>query len=295
MSKGNPGLRAERSPFFWLAFAAVGLVWGSTWIASDTLAEYDPPLRAAAFRFLLAALLCLCKWRKLPRGRALAVTLVLSVTMVALPLILLRWVQPQLPSATVAVLFAAMPLLLAFPRPRAAMQASIVALAAVAFSLDVSFSFAQAAPAAVVLIAVASIAASSLAIRRQLSNQNPVAVTAVLLGAAGLLLLCVSTVIERGQTVQWNRDGIWSLVYLGAVAGAGAYATYIWLLQRMEAYQAVTVQWIQPLVAVMESAWLLRLRPSFALIAGAVVTLGCLLVVVRARPEDDDSVSLLGN
>jgi drug/metabolite transporter (DMT)-like permease len=63
----------------------------------------------------------------------------------------------------------------------------------------------------------------------------------------------------------------------------------------MEAYQAVTVQWIQPLVAVMESAWLLRLRPSFALIAGAVVTLGCLLVVVRARPEDDDSVSLLGN
>jgi drug/metabolite transporter (DMT)-like permease len=252
-------------------------------------------LRTAAFRFLLAALLCLWTWRKFPRGRALAVTLVLSVTMVALPLVLLRWVQPQLPSATVAVLFAAMPLLLSFPGPRAAMQASIVALVAMAFTLEVSFSLAQAGAAAVVLFAVASIAASSLAVRRELSNENPVAVTAVLLGAAGLLLLLASLAMERGQTVQWNRESMGALIYLGGVAGAGAYATYVWLLQRVEAYQATTVQWIQPLVAVMEGAWLLGLRPSLLMIAGAVVTLGCLLVVVRARSEDDDSVSLLGN
>lgn len=299
MRSGNKGLRAKRSPFSLLAFAGLGLVWGSTWIASDTLAEYAPPLRAAAFRFLLAALLCLpvvvWKRQKLPRGRALAVLLVLPVPMVVIPAILLRWVQPQLPSATVAVLFSAMPLLLTSAAPRAAMQASVVAVGAIAFTLSASFSLTQAGAAAVVLAVVASIAASSLEIRRELRSESPVAVTVLLLGEAAVLLFLASMVAERGQSMQWNREAILSLLFLVAVAGAGAWATYVWLLQRMEAYQAATVQWMQPLVALLESALFLHLRPSFSMIAGSVVTLVCLLVVMRTASEDDDPVSLLGN
>ena len=62
-----------------MAFAALGIVWGTTWVASDTLAEYVPPLHGAAARFLLAALLwipvILWKRLKLPRGRALGFVL----------------------------------------------------------------------------------------------------------------------------------------------------------------------------------------------------------------------------
>ena len=61
----------------WLAFAALGLVWGTTWVASDNLAEQVPPLLAAAVRYLLAALfllpVILLKRLKLPRGRSLVV------------------------------------------------------------------------------------------------------------------------------------------------------------------------------------------------------------------------------
>ena len=81
--------RTDRRPKHWVAFAALGMVWGTTWMAADTLTEYVPPLRGAAARFLLAALLwipvILWKRLKLPRGRALGFVLLLSVTMIAVP------------------------------------------------------------------------------------------------------------------------------------------------------------------------------------------------------------------
>jgi drug/metabolite transporter (DMT)-like permease len=294
--KREQGLRGKRSPFLLLA---LGLVWGSSWLATTTLAEFLPPLRVSALRFLLGAALCLpfifSKQHRLPRGRPLAAALILSLTLVALPVALLVWLQPQLPSATVVVLFAAMPLILSFSAPWAAMRASIIAVGVLAFSLGLSFYPGQAAPAAVVLVAVAAIAESSLAVRSELRSESPVAVTALLLGPAGVMLGIASMVLERGPVMQWNGALILSLIFLGAVAGTGGYVTYVWLLQGMEAYQVATLQWIEPFVAVIESAWAVHIAPSFRVIAGLIVTSICLLLVLRARPEDDNPVSLLGD
>jgi drug/metabolite transporter (DMT)-like permease len=297
----KPFMNRRNSFQQWLAFGALGVAWGTTWVAADTLAEYVPPLHGAAARFLLAALLCtpviLGKRLKPARGRALGFVLLLSCTMIVLPFLLLLWAQPRVPSATVAVLYAGMPLLVVLLTPsvpRRAMQASIVGLGAMAITLGASFSTTQAAGAAVALLAVASIGVSSLIARRELLSVNPIVATALLSGAAALLLFLAGMVLERGQTAQWNRSAVGSVVFLSAVAGAPAYATYFWLLQRLEAYQAVTVQWVEPLVAMIESAILLRLGLSFNMIAGSLVTLVSLVVVLRARAEDDDTVSLLG-
>jgi drug/metabolite transporter (DMT)-like permease len=291
----------------WLVFAALGLVWGSTWMAADTLAEYVPPLRAAGERFLLAALLSIPmilwkRWR-LPRGRALGFVLVLPVTLIVLPTLLLLWAQPRLPSVTVAVSFSAMPLMVVLLTPvlagrdvpRIAMQASVAGMGAIVVALGATFSLAQAGPAAVALLAVASIGASSIVARRELSSLHPIMATALVLGVAALLLFLASLWLERGQAVEWNRGALGAVAFLAAVAGAPAYAAYFWLLQRLEAYQVGTLQWIQPLVAILESALVLRIGLSFRLVAGSLVALFCLLLVVRARAEDDDAVSLLGN
>jgi drug/metabolite transporter (DMT)-like permease len=291
----------------WLAFAALGVVWGSTWVAADTLTENVPPLLASAARFLLAALLCIpvIRWKRfnLPRGRALGFVLLLSLTMIVLPLLLLFWATQHVPSATVAVLFAAMPLLVVFLTPafegrvvpRSAMYATIVGIGTIVLAVGASFSAAQVWGAAVVLLAVTSSGASSLIARRELRDVHPVVVTALLLGAAAPLLLIAGMVLERGQPVQWNGSAIGSVVFLALVAGAAGYATYFWLLQQLEAYQAATLQWVQPLVALTESAFFLRRGWSFSMIAGSLLTLVALWMVMVARPEDDDTVSLLGN
>jgi drug/metabolite transporter (DMT)-like permease len=291
----------------WLALASLGIVWGTTWVAADSLAEYVPPLRGAATRFLLAALLwipvILWKRLKLPRGRALGCVLLLSVTMIALPSVLLLWAQQHVSSATVMVLFAAMPLLVALltpafdsrPLPRIAMQSAIVGLGGVVLAVGASFSAAQAGGAAVALLAVASTGASALLARRELRSVSPLVVASLLLGAAALLLFVASVVLEHGQQVEWNRSAIGSVIFLAFVAGAPAYAVYFWLLQQLGAYKVVTVQWIQTLISISEAAFFLRLGLSFSMIAGSLVTLASLLLVIRAQPEDDDTVSLFVN
>jgi putative membrane protein PagO len=307
-SRTKRGCVASATPLFvrhapWLAFAALSLVWGTTWIASDTLTEYVPPLGASAARFLLAAILCLpvilAKRFPLPRGRALGFILQLSATMVAVPLVLLLWAKQYASSATVTVLFAAMPLLVALLTPvavpRRALQASMVGLGAMTLVVNATGSLAQAGGAAVALIAVALLGASSLTARRELGSVHPVMVVALLAGAAALLLFLASLVVERGQPAQWNQSAIGSLIFLSAVGGAPAYATYFWLLQQREAYQVATLQWIEPMVAIVETALFLRLSLSLSVIAASLVTLVCLLLVMQARAEDDKNVSLLGN
>jgi drug/metabolite transporter (DMT)-like permease len=286
----------------WLAFAALSVVWGSTWIASGSLTESVPPLRGSAFRFLLAALLCLpiILWKRsrLPRGRALGFTLLLSATMVALPFLLLIWAKQHVSSATITVLFAAMPLVVALLTPgrvpQRALQSTIVAAGAIALLVGASVSWSQAGGIALALTAVISIGASSLMARRELGSVPPVVVTALLMTAAGLILFLADLVLERGESAQWNQQAIASVVCLGAVAGAPAYAAYFWLLQQREAYQVATLEWTEPLIAISETAFFLRQGFSFSMIAGALVTLVCLLLVMQARAEDDDNVSLLG-
>ena len=242
----------------WLAFAALSIVWGTTWIASGTLTEYVPPLRGSAARFLLAAMLCLPvivgKRLPLPRGRALSSILKLSATMIVVPLLLLLWAKEHVSSATVTVLFAAMPLLVALVTPVAvplrALQATIVAVGAMAFLVGASPSLAQLGGAAVALIAVAFIGASSLMARRELGSVHPVMVVALLAGSAAALLFLASLVLERGQPAQWNQSAVGALIFLSAVAGAPAYATYFWLLQQREAYQVATLEWMEPMVAI---------------------------------------------
>jgi drug/metabolite transporter (DMT)-like permease len=290
-----------------VAFAALGIVWGTTWVAADTLAESVPPLRGAAERFLLAALcwipVILWKGLKWPRGRALGFVLLLSFTLITVPTLLLLWAQSRLPLATVAVSFSAMPLIVILLTPiltgrdvpRVAMQASIVGLGGMVVALSATFSAWQATGAATVLLAVASIAASSILARREFSGLSPIVVTALVLGVASLLLFLASLLLEGGQAVQWNRGALGAIAFLALVGGALAYATYFWLLQRLEPYQLGTLQWIEPLVAIVESALFLRLGLSFAMLAGSMITLVCLVFVMRARAEDDNTVSLVGN
>jgi drug/metabolite transporter (DMT)-like permease len=287
----------------WYVFAALAVVWGSTWFANGALSDYVPPLHAAAGRFSLASLVWLpvILWQriKLPPARALGFVLLLSLTMIVLPLLLLLWAQPRLSSATVAALFAAMPLLVVLLEtktvPRAAMPASIVGLGAIALLTGASLSLGQAGGAAVVLLAVTSIGASSLLARRELSGVSPVMTAALLLGTAAVLFFLAALLLERGQAVQWTRQALAALFFLAVVGGAAAYAAYFWLLQRLEAYQAVTVQWVEPLVAIFESALIVRLGLPFRMVAGSLIALVCLVLVLRARVEDDDNVSLLGN
>jgi drug/metabolite transporter (DMT)-like permease len=218
--------------------------------------------------------------------------------MIVLPYLLVLWAEQHVSSVIVTVLFAATPLfvvLLPIDRPpHGALLTTVAGLGGLVFALGPSFSLYQAGGAVIALLAVVSTATSAVLARRELRAVNPLVTTALLSGTAAMLLFVASMAFERGQPSQWSHHAIGAILFLALIAGAPAYATYFWLLQQLEAYKVTTVQWIEPLVAIVETAFFLRVSLSFAMIAGSLVTLTSLSLVMRARADDDKNVSLLG-
>src|SRR5258707_650406 len=105
-----------------LGYLSLCFIWGSTWLAMRVAVREIPPLKAAAVPFLIAAVLLLlsllfrkAKWpqdrRQWKPGKEL------SPTVIAAPYRLLLWAEQYVSSSIGALLFSAMPLLVALMTP----------------------------------------------------------------------------------------------------------------------------------------------------------------------------------
>jgi drug/metabolite transporter (DMT)-like permease len=289
-----------------LVFAALCVIWGSTWLAASASADQLPPMWTAALRFLLGAtfLLPILLVRKLnfPRGRQLGASLILSGTMIAFPFALIVWSQGRLSPGITAVLFAFTPLIAGFfgdfialtRLPQGALYALIFGIAGVAllFSSAISVSPDQSAAIAVTFLAVASAAVSSVYAKRELAPVHPVVSTVTQLSFAAFLLALLSVILERGQPWTWTQTNLTTLILLSIAASSVAYPLYFWLLKETEPWQIGTIQWFEPLVAIAEGALLFRQPISWRMVGGAALLLFCSARVFIARSRDDDAVTL---
>src|ERR1051326_2594960 len=105
-----------------LGYAALCLIWGSTWLAIRLVVRDVPPLEAAAILFFSGAILLLgiavAQKRNQPSSREeWRAVFVLSLSIMAVPYGLLFWAEQYVTSSMTAVLFSAMPLLVALFTP----------------------------------------------------------------------------------------------------------------------------------------------------------------------------------
>jgi len=289
-----------------IAFAVLCLVWGSTWLAIRILVEQVSPIRAAALRFAIAVCvlvpLIAARRLKMPRGRALLANLILSVTMIAVPIGLIFWAETRVPSGMTAVLFSAVPLVAGLyansansrRMPHSAMLALLAGIGGMLLLLSsaLSASLDQAVGAMVVIAAVVTTGISSVYAKKELAAVHPLVSTMLQLCVAGVLLAGMSAVLERGRPSHWNGDAIGALLFLSLGATVFAFPLYFWLLKEMEAYQIGTIQWFEPLVAVVEGAILLDEPLSWRMIVGGTIVLASVVYVMRASEEDDATVTL---
>ncbi len=288
----------------WVAFVSLCVIWGTSWIAAGTIAGQIPPFYAAGARSLLCVIflvpVILFKRIERPCGRALRAILILSITMIVLPVALLVWAGRHLSPASSAILFAAAPLFTASlmpsfegrQAPPRAMAAMLLGMSGIAAAMDGGFSLAQTGGAAAVLLAVVSVAASAIYAKQELGKTNPMMSTALLFASATAFFALASLGMERGQSVEWNPYTIASLFFLGGLAGAVGFSLYLWLLREQEAYRVVTVQWCEPLVGMLEGVLLWHEPISPVRFAGAAVALGSLMVVMSKRFSGDDPIKL---
>ena len=285
-----------------LAYGLICLIWGSTWGAIRLLVRDVPPLRAAAIRFFLAAIILLAI--ALIRVRTLRLTfrewlalVILGITMMGLPYGLLFWAEYRISSSMTAVLFSTCPLFVSLftplltrtSVPRRAVFAMLLGLGGMAtlFYTELSVSRYLLLGGGAVIGAVISSSWASVFAKREIGNVSPLLGTAVQFCVGAVILCIVSLVTEVGRPSDWNSTSILALVFLTIFGSVITFSLYYWLLGKVQAYQLSTINLVVPVVAMAEGALMLRERLPLSMIAACFLVLGSVATVLRAENEPE--------
>jgi putative membrane protein PagO len=281
-----------------LAYLALCLIWGSTWMGVHILVHYVPPFLAAGLRFSLAAAL-LFLWLAFrkpewPRERRQwSAILVLGFTVITFPYALQFWAQQYVASSMTAVLFSSLPLAVALLTPlmlhhtvpRQAVFAMLVAfggLLALLFK-DLHLGTRAFWGGVAVLTSMLGSAWSAVYAKVRLRGVDPVASTAVQLLVGALGLLWATWALESHRHAVWTRSAVFALFFLAIFGSATAFAIYYWLLQHMQPYQVSTTNLVIPVVAVLEGSLFQGEPVPAMMIVAMIAVLGSVAVVLRAE------------
>ena len=291
----------------YLAFAALCLIWGSTWMAIRVLVREVPPFRTAAIRFIFATLLLIAivlarklRWPETTREwKALGI---LAITFIALPYGLLFWAERRITSSLTAVIFSSYPLFVAFLTPlitrqrvpRRAVYGMVWAVGGIAviFYKGLSVSLYLLAGGVAVIAAVLTSAWSSIYAKRELKNVNPLVGTAVQFALAAVFLYITSLVQEREELSNWTASAILALAFLIVFGSVVAFSIYYWLLYTLLPYQLSTLNLIVPLIAMAEGALILREAIPPSMLIASLVVLGAVSSILRAEEEKPQELGL---
>lgn len=250
----------------------------------------QPVLLSLAIRFLLAAVV-LSPWAVRERVwqaplRGLANAAILGAGILCLPQILIvlgsRGVAPSLS----LVALAAVPVLLAIGG-KGTIPTAVCGIAGVIFlsGSDLNVSIRQ-LPWLLCPIAAACLLAWALARAEDghggLSIAGSLFIQCVV---AASLFGMVSRVFER-QPIGWSGPAVAGFAASALLTAVSGYLLFYWLLGRLGAARLSTLQWTQTLVATIESAALMHLRPGWESLAGAALIGIALLRAFSCRDND---------
>lgn len=284
-----------------LGYAALCFIWGSTWLAIRLVVRNVPPLQAAAIRFFTGAILLLAIAAAQKRNRPCTreewrAICVLSLSIMAVPYGLLFWAEQYVASSMTAVLFSAMPLLVALftplmihrTVPRRAVFALLIGFGGLLllFPSGLTASGRSLAGGFAILLAVVLSAWSVVFAKHRLNNIDPVVSTGLQLLFGSFALFWATWALEPQRHAIWNRTAVLSMAFLVLFGSCAAFVIYYWLLKKMQPYQVATISLITPVVAVLEGALFAQERIPFLMVIAIAVILGSVGTVLLAGADE---------
>jgi drug/metabolite transporter (DMT)-like permease len=292
----------------WVALATVYVIWSTTYLGIRITNETLPPLIAAGTRFLVAgaALFAVTTRRRDAESDPVGGAQWWAAFVVGAGLIAggngsVVLAERTVPSGTVALIFALVPLWIALwdrfaGRQRLPVRVGVgVVLGFVGAALLVDDARVGGVPLSGLLLAVVasmSWAAGSLAARGARLPHRPFVGNAMVMMAGGLLSLVWG--VARGElaSVDPARFSTASLLALGYLVVFGswlAFSAYIWLLRHARTSLVATYAWVTPMLAVY-LGHLIAEEPlrGRSLVAGAVVLAAVALTVSAGSAARDD-------
>ena len=289
----------------YIAYAAICVIWGTTFVAIRVAIETIPTLLVTAIRFLAAGLTLLViaalTGARFPlRASEWRDHILSGVTMVGLGNTLVVYAEHQLTSGFAALLAAMIPLWMAvmessfgiakMTRRRAAGLAigfgGVGLLVAPAIGRpDMSLPFFLAVGA----MQLSSIAWNSgtLYSRQHPSDSDPMANAVIQMLAGGSAVMLVSFVTGTHISVtMFSIRSVLALLYLAVFGSVIAYTAYLYALTKLSAGKVSSYAYVNPLVAVIFGAILLHEPVTLRMIAAMIVILAGVAVIQIDRKRE---------
>lgn len=285
------------------AFAAVYLIWGSTFLTIRYALETIPPHLMAGARFVVPGLLLYAwlRWRGAPRPSKAHWK---NTTYIGALLLLggnggVAWAQQRVPSGLAALMIGFVPLwmvLLDWLRPSGkrppapvlwGMGLGVAGMLLLTSPWDTSAGVVDPAGAWALIAAALSWAIGSLYARG--AKLPPLLMaTAMEMLTGGALLLVAGTVFGewRGFDVAAVSFKSWAcLAYLAIIGSLVAFTAYAWLLQNTTAAKAATYAFVNPVIAVFLGWWLGGEALGPRALGAAAFIIGAVALIVLFRPS----------
>jgi len=282
-----------------LAFAAIYLVWGSTYLAIRYSVETIPPLMTAGVRFSVAGtILFAWAWARgfRPKREHWMAGAVTGALFFLVSHGMLYWAEQTVASGLAALLIATEPMFILVLGWLAGRQ-KISLLSALGLGLGVlgvglltgaelaMKSSSLLGPAAVLLASISWAAGVVISPRLSLPA-DALARTAIPLVCGALMLLIAAAVSGEFHRTQWSAISLRSELGLGYLIICGsvvAFTAYTWLLQQCPPTLVATHTYANPVVAVF-LGWLLASEPLNArVVLASLAIVGAILLIRRGE------------
>ncbi|MFL6547421.1 MAG: EamA family transporter [Povalibacter sp.] len=283
------------------AFAAIYVIWGTTYLGIAISIRTLPPFISGGIRFIVSGLLMFA-WLRFRTPRPFAGVNILAAAICGVLLAgigngLVIWAQQGIPSGIAALIVTSMPVTVlvldwAFFSKRAPTRQGLVgtalALAGVATIVMHTHSVSGAAhPLHLVsmIVAVLGWALGTLWQKRAATKDNVLSFTTLQVLFGGAFQLVLSAI--DGEWAHFDPSAVslssWLavlyLVVFGSIIGLNCY---LWLLTRVPAAKVTTYALVNPVVALVLGAIVLHEEiTAMTLIATALVLLGVALVLFQ--------------
>ena len=302
-------MRPSASPIaVWAGLIVLYLVWGSTYLGIKVAVETVPPFVMGFIRFvpagiLLAGVVALRNRRTIqrPSRRALADTLIVGALLLMGGMGLVAWAEQTIPSGIAALLIALMPMWLAIfglvflgeRLPRAGVIGIAVGVVGVAILAWPTAGVDDLDPAGLLALLVSPVCwalGAIYAARRAVLPAPALFASGLEMIAGGLVLLVASAV--TGELASFDPAAVstesWiGILYLLLVGSLVGYTTFAWLVQVAPLPRVATYAYVNPVVAVILGAIVLRepLSPRTWFASVVIIAAVVLIVTARARVQ----------
>jgi len=288
------------------AFAAVYLLWGSTYLAIKYAVATMPPFLLAGSRFVLAGSILMLAGRasatyERPTLAQWRTSLIVGSMLLAGGNGLVVLSERTLPSSLAALLIASEPFWIVLlgwwwlgqARPSGRVVLGLLlgfggVYLLVGEQLTAGSGRAQLVGVGLVLLAAFSWAAGSIYGLRAPRPRSPVLASGMQMLAGGALLLLLGTATGEWRGLEPSRFGSAAWLgwgYLVVFGSLVAFTAYSWLLQHAPPARVATYAYVNPVVAVLLGWVLLGEKMTVQMLVGAAVIVGSVVLITTQQKK----------